>query len=129
MKFHHVGIATHDIDRAVETFRAIHPTCVEISDIIYDPKQDASLKLVQLEGGVHFEFISGAAVSGLLKRKIDIYHTCFETDRFDETIALFQSQKCVPLGKAKPAILFGGRRVIFFKTTHGIVELLEACIS
>lgn len=125
MKFHHVGVACARIDDAVAQFRVLHPDATDASEIVHDPLQNARLKLMRLPEGVHFEFISGGMVEGLVSKGMDLYHTCFETDDFGERVDAFRAGGALPLGPARPAILFGGRRVIFFKTRYGIVELLE----
>ncbi|MES0809974.1 VOC family protein [Roseibium sp. SCPC15] len=126
MKFHHVGIACEEIDAVVGQFKLLHPDAEDASDTVFDEEQNAFLKLVRLQDGTRFEFISGPMVSGLVKRRIELYHTCFETADFDNQIKAFLGHKALPLSKPKPAILFGGKRVIFFKTLYGIVELLES---
>jgi methylmalonyl-CoA/ethylmalonyl-CoA epimerase len=126
MKFHHLGIACADIEPVIEQFKLLHPNTMDVSDTVFDEEQNAFLKLIQLPDGTIFEFISGPMVSGLVKRRIELYHSCFETDDFDNQVNVFLSNRALPLSKPKPAILFGGKRVVFFKTLYGIVELLES---
>lgn len=126
MKFHHIGIACSDMEQAVSQFKTMHQGAREVSDVVFDPEQNAYLQLLEMPEGSHFEFVSGPAVASFLGRKIELYHTCFETPEFEDSIDHFIRQKAIPLGAAKPAILFNGRRVIFLKTLFGIVELLEA---
>lgn len=125
MRFHHVGVACSDIASVLEQFRHLHPNAQELSETIYDPEQNAYLKLFRLPDGVHIEFIAGPMVKSFVKRHIDLYHTCFETPDFETECDRFVRGKAIPLGPARPALLFGGRRVMFFKTSYGIVELLE----
>jgi methylmalonyl-CoA/ethylmalonyl-CoA epimerase len=124
--FHHVGIACKNIEPVRRQFLKHHEDAKLVSDVVFDPEQNAHLQLVQLSNGVHFEFISGPVVSRFVEHKIELYHTCFEADDFDEEIKRLLKTGAIPLGPPKPAILFGGRRVIFMKTTYGIVEYLES---
>lgn len=126
MKFHHVGVACRDISKAFEQFSKLHDNIEASTEIIHDPEQNADLMLVRLSDQVHYEFIQGPVVEGFLKRNIQLYHTCFSTVDFEGTVERFKSEKAFMLSAPKPAILFDNRRVAFFQTLYGIVELLEA---
>tara|TARA_Y100001960_G_C14762999_1_gene875182 strand:- start:460 stop:870 length:411 start_codon:yes stop_codon:yes gene_type:complete len=127
LKFHHVGVATKDINKSVEQFKQhFHESISFESEVVFDPEQNASLKIITLEDGSSTEFISGKMVEGLVKRKVDLYHVCYESSDFGNDTANLASNGAIPISKKKPAVLFGGRHVQFFMTGYGMVEVLES---
>ncbi|WP_373941890.1 VOC family protein [Vibrio chagasii] len=126
LKFHHTGIACRDIEKCVAQYRAHFGSSIfSESNTIFDPEQNANLKLITLSDGTSVEFISGEMVEGLIKKGRDIYHVCYESNAFEEDVNNFISNGAMPISAAKPAVLFHNRLVQFFMTSYGIVELLE----
>lgn len=126
MKFHHIGIACKDINKTVENFLTHHTNILNVSDVVFDSEQNAYLQIIELDDNTRYEFISGDMVKSLLDKNIDLYHTCFEVDNISLEVKRLSKEKAFPISKPKPAILFGGREVVFIKTMYGIVELLES---
>lgn len=125
MRFHHLGIACADLDAALAELRRIHPV-LTLGEVVHDPLQGASLRMLETADGLRLELVAGEAVAGLLRRGVSYYHVCFEVDDFDAESARLRATGAMPAGEAQPAVLFGGRRVRFFLTATGLVELLEA---
>ncbi|OLQ76081.1 hypothetical protein BIT28_18870 [Photobacterium proteolyticum] len=127
LKFHHVGIACKDIDKSASQYRKhFKESIFSESGNVYDPEQDATLKLFTLADGASVEFIAGKMVEGLVKKNRDLYHVCYESNNFDvDTQSLIQDG-AIPISKPKPAVLFDGRVVQFFMTSYGMVEILES---
>ena len=125
MKFHHVGIACHDIEASEKQLLGLFPNLISSSKPVYDKHQDATLQLFETSPGIYLELVSGKAVEAMLKKGIETYHTCFEVA--DITLALERAQRegAILISPPKPAILFDGRKVAFLKTFLGIIELLE----
>ena len=67
MKFHHIGIATEDINKAFD-FVKDNFNIVKYSDIIYDQKQKAYLQMIYTKD-VNIELVSGIVVDNLIKKK------------------------------------------------------------
>jgi methylmalonyl-CoA/ethylmalonyl-CoA epimerase len=124
MKFHHIGIACSDIERAIEDFGKFH-AIVAKSQIVYDPLQKSRLCMVTTDTGLDVEFIAGEKVAGLVKKGITYYHICYEVENLEQAIAHYLSRDAKMISEPKPAILFGGRRVAFLYLPYGFVELLE----
>ncbi len=124
MNFHHVGIACQDIKTTLE-FVKQHFEVKAISDMIFDPLQNADLCMVQMADGYQIELISGEVVKSFLKRNQYLYHTCYTVESIDESLKTMD-RECLVLGEAKEAVLFGGKRVVFLMTPIGLIELLEA---
>ena len=125
MIFHHIGIATKDIDETLVYIKNVYKNIDTISDIIYDKLQDASLCMVTLKDGINIELVSGNQVNGYIKKRISLYHTCWEVDDINKAIELQVDSGAFLVSEPKEAILFNNRRVAFVYSDIGLVELLE----
>ena len=70
MKFHHIGIATKNIEETLE-WVAEHFQIINISDKVYDENQDAYLQMIETTD-VNIELVSGNIVEKLIKKKYNI---------------------------------------------------------
>jgi methylmalonyl-CoA/ethylmalonyl-CoA epimerase len=125
MTFHHIGIATKDIDETLVYIKKVYKNIDTISEVIYDKLQDASLCMVTLKDGINIELVSGNQVNGYTKKRISLYHTCWEVDNINEAIKLQVDSGAFLVSEPKEAILFDNRRVAFVYSDIGLVELLE----
>ena len=121
MKFHHIGIATKNIEKTLEWVTE-HFQIINISDKVYDENQDAYVQMIETID-VNIELISGNIVENFIKKNITYYHVCFEVDNLQEAMTSFK--KSIVISKPAKAILFDNRKVAFLLTPIGIVELLE----
>jgi len=121
MKFHHIGIATKDIDKTLnwvkKTFKII-----SISKKIYDKNQNAYVQMIYTND-VNIELVSGEVVNNFIKKNITYYHICYEVENIEKAIKNFSNS--IVISPAKPAILFNNKNVAFLLTPIGIVELLQ----
>lgn len=121
MKFHHIGIATKDIDKTLKwvkkQFEVKH-----ISEKVYDKNQDAFLQMIKTTD-VNIELVSGTTVEKFVKKNITYYHICYEVSDIEQAIQSFENS--ILISKPTPAILFNGNKVAFLMTPIGIIELLE----
>ena len=124
MRFHHIGIATENIEEMIIHLNKILEIS-EISDMIFDPLQNANLCMLNLSGGVQIELISGEVVAGLIKKRNYLYHTCYSVDNIEESIKSLQDEGYLLISEPKKAILFEGERVAFLSGKLGIIEILE----
>lgn len=124
MKFHHIGIATENIDSLLEKIRKYF-NIKNITDIIYDELQDANLCMITLEDGTKLELISGNVVNNIVNKKRYLYHTCYSTDNLDKTIKDLLNDGAILVSDAKEAILFDKKRVAFLMWDLGLIELVE----
>lgn len=124
MKFQHLGIACHDIENALVFIRSTYQIA-NVSEIVYDPLQKASLCMVTIQDGTKIELISGDIVRNLLKKQIYLYHTCWQVEDIESAIHKFRQNGAVLISEPKPALLFNGKKVAFIASPLGIVELLE----
>lgn len=121
MTFHHIGIATKNIDEGYQYIKN-NFKIVEETEVIYDPKQDAYLKLIKTEDTT-IELVTGKIVDKLLKKGISYYHICYGVENIDRTLE--NMENVFVISEPKEAILFDYARVAFIMTPLGIIELLE----
>ena len=124
MKFHHIGIATEDIDKMISKLKEFFEI-KEISDIVYDKNQDANLCMITLEDGIKIELISGNVVSNIVKKRQYLYHTCYSVKDLDATIKTLVDDGALLVRESKEAILFNNKKVAFLMWNLGFIELLE----
>ncbi len=124
MTFHHIGIATNDIEQLKEKL-CNYLKIMEISETVYDKNQDAFLCMLTLENNVKMELISGHVVEGIIKKRQYLYHTCYSVKNINETITKLQEDGAFLVSPAKEAILFDNKKVAFLMWDLGLIELLE----
>ncbi len=123
MRFHHVGLACENIEKELESLRQIFED-IEFSEKVYDPMQNVELCMVNMNG-IRVELISGQPVENILKRKIKLYHICYEVDDFDLKVKKLQEEGALLISGVKDTTLFANKRVAFFLLNNGmIIELL-----
>ena len=79
MNFHHIGLAVSNIEEELKYYRSIG--AVEISPTYDDKIQNVKIVFFKL-GGIRYELVAplttGSPVDEFLKKRIRLYHTCFE---------------------------------------------------
>lgn len=124
LKFHHIGLATENISNSIEEMKQYF-NIIEISDVVYDEKQDANLCMLTIADGTKLELISGNQVAKLVKKRQFLYHICYETNDIEEQIKQFEQLGAMVISEPKEAILFNMKRVAFLMTNMGLIELVE----
>ena len=126
MKFHHIGIATENINDSLEYLKNILEID-QISEVVYDKNQDAKLCMVTLKDGTKLELVSGNVVEKIVKKRQFLYHTCYEVKDIDKEIEKLEKLDAFLISSPKEAILFNNKKVAFLMTNIGLMELLEEC--
>lgn len=125
MKFHHIGIATVDIEKTLNKIKKYFEV-VEVSEIVYDPKQEANLCMITLNDGIKIELINGKVVQNILKKRQYLYHTCYSVENIEKTIKkLTEEDEAFLVSEPKQAVLFNNKKVAFLMWDLGLIELLE----
>lgn len=124
MKFHHIGIATNDINNTLTKIKKFI-NIKDISDIVYDKNQEAYLCMITLDGGIKIELVSGKIVENFVKKRQYLYHTCYSTDNIETTIDEMISDGAYLVKDPIEAILFNNAKVAFLMCDLGLIELLE----
>ncbi len=130
LKFHHYGLALSKEDDALKLLKAMG---FSAGDKIFDPLQNVHVRLLTHSDKPTVEFImpgEGASpIEALIKKHNEMfYHSCYETADLDQTLADLEDLglRVMCIAERKPAILFGGRHVSFYKIFgFGIIEFLE----
>lgn len=128
MKQHHLGIACADIELARDNIEKLH-NVVDKTDVIFDPQQQVHVQLLTLADGTSLELVSGRVVLGLLQKKVNLYHICFEVDDIDVVMEHATQNGAALVSTPKPSALFEGRKVCFLMYPYGLVELLESRLT
>ena len=124
MKFHHIGIATDDIDKMLEKLKKFFEI-QNISETVYDSKQDANLCIITLADGTKIELISGGVVLNLVKKRQYLYHTCYSVSNLASAIEKLEADGAFLVREPREAILFSDKKVAFLSWDLGLIELLE----
>lgn len=128
MRFHHLGVAVANLQKARQTYMALLSVSGQSS--VTDPLQDADITMLYVENHPRLELIAprspASPVYAFLRRDVAAYHVCYEVEQLDETIRQWQANGCRILRAPMPAVLFDGRRVAFLLLpTRQVIELLE----
>ena len=129
MKIDHIGYAVKRIDRAMNSFEKL--------GFSFDPIIDDTDRNVKIAFGVKdgYRIELVAPLDRKLESPVDQYlsnapgtpyHICYESDDFDAEIEDLKNQGFKIVIDPKPAIAFGGKKVVFlFSLAVGLVELVE----
>ena len=124
MKLHHLGIATNNFDEAEDHIHKIYEVKSNVGPI-WDPNLNANLMLFNISNSYFIELVSGPAVENILKKRINLYHFCYEVNDFENSVNKYIESGSTLIIKPTPALLFENRLVAFLFTPLGIVELLS----
>jgi methylmalonyl-CoA/ethylmalonyl-CoA epimerase len=123
LPFHHIGIACADMEATAAFVRRAFEVASD-SGTVHDPIQNADLRLFNEGQPGAIELVSGPIVEKFV-RKMSYYHVCYTTPDIERTIADAKAIGAMSAGPVVPAVLFGGRRIVFMYTDIGLVEFLE----
>ena len=91
----------------------------------FDPLQRAHVRLFNEGTPGAIELVAGPMVEAIVKRSATYYHICYRTPDLERTMDEARACGAIPAGEPVPAVLFGGRRIVFMFTPLGLVEFLE----
>ena len=124
MNLHHLGIATSNLDEASDHIHKVYEV-KSYEGPIWDPNLNANLMLFNINNSYFIELVSGPAVENILKKRINLYHVCYEVEDLESTVNKYIKSGSSLIIKPTPALLFKSRLVTFLFTPLGIVELLS----
>jgi methylmalonyl-CoA/ethylmalonyl-CoA epimerase len=131
VKFHHLGLALRNDTEALVYLSHLGYTAGEK---LYDPQQNVYVRLCTAPLLPAIEIVTPGEgktpLDPILQRQPEaIYHTCYEVSDVAAYLENLEVGKirAFCLSPPKPAILFGGRMVSFYRVIgFGIIELLQA---
>ena len=129
MKIDHIGYAVKRIDRAITAFQKLG---YEFEPVIDDTDRNVKLAFGDKDG-YRIELVApldkkqGSPVDQYLSNAVGTpYHICYESDNLDSEIEELKAQGYKVVIEPKPAVAFGGRRVVFMMNIgFGLMEIVE----
>ena len=129
MKIDHIGYAVRRIDRAMEAFKELG---FDFDEIIDDSDRNVKLAFVEKDG-YRIELVcpldkeKASPVDQYISGMSGIpYHICYSSNDFDKDIEVLKSHGYKVIIEPKPAIAFGGNRVVFLMNISlGLMEIVE----
>ncbi len=131
MKLHHIGIVVRDLTVQGEAYARILGA-VPSSPVIHDPLQKVYLQFLSGGSGAVIELIAPDSEDSPVwrdsKRGGGLNHLCYETDDLDRQLEeSLRSPGAMVAREIRPAVAFGGRRVVFvYFEELGLIEFVES---
>jgi methylmalonyl-CoA/ethylmalonyl-CoA epimerase len=131
LTFHHFGLATRDAGQTAQTLERLG---YAVAEPVFDPLQNVNLIWCEHDVMPAIEVVYPADDAGgplepyLVDHAEMIYHLCYVADDLEKAAAKLQAAgiRLLPVSAAKPAILFGGKKVAFYMARGlGLIEILE----
>lgn len=128
MLFHHIGIATADIEKSIEAYSKLGYSCYQKTE---DPIQQVQLAFLKKENSPILELVAPTNQNSPINRILEkngtmSYHFCYEVEDIESTIVELRKSKFILTVKPVPAIAFGNRLVAFlYHKQTGLIELLQ----
>jgi methylmalonyl-CoA/ethylmalonyl-CoA epimerase len=129
-RFDHIGLVVRDLAAGADNLLATLPI-VQASQRFDDHKLGVSVQFFRDTGGQVFELIAPlgpkSPVATLAASKLGkIDQLCYRCETLSVAVDRLRKNRCVPLGRAVPALAFDGAKVQFFWTPNDFVlELIE----
>ena len=129
MKIDHIGYAVKRIDRAITSFENLGFVFEPVIDDV-----DRNVKLAFADkDGYRIELVSPldrkqeSPVDQYVRNSIGTpYHICYESDDLETEIEKLKAQGYKVIIEPRPAVAFGGRRVVFMMNSgFGLMEIVE----
>lgn len=128
MHFHHIGVATNDIEKSKKAYAFLG---YQLLFDIFDPNQKVNLCFLVKRDAPMIELVAPvdetSPVSSILKKNGTMpYHTCYEVENLDAILKSFKVNKYILVVKPIEAIAFDKRKIAFVYHPHaGLIEFLE----
>lgn len=130
MRFDHIGLFVPSLAWGRGKLSGLFPIS-GYSECFEDPLLQVRVQFAYDNTGICYELVAPFGdknpVDGVLKsRKNVLNHVAYRDGELDATAARLCAEGALALGPARPAVAFGGARVIFLYTSMNfIVELVE----
>ena len=130
MHFDHIGVFVSDIEHGRALLSALLPI-TRRSETFYDPLLQVAVQFLYDRSGICYELVAPNGpknpIETVLKtRKNVLNHVAYRVDDIEAKLSELRDAGCFPITEARPAVAFGGRRVVFLYTPlNFIIELVE----
>lgn len=128
LRFHHIGIACHDIEATKPFYVALGYVA---SETVEDPIQNIFICFLDKLGMPKLELLAPVDEQSPVNRTLAAsgvtpYHVCYEVEDLDATIKELKGQRFIRVSKPVPACAINNRRVCFlYNKDVGLIELVE----
>ena len=129
MNFHHIGIATHDIEETTKKFNLFGYQ--SSTDKFYDPIQNVYITFMEKLNAPRLELVApvdqdSPILNTLNKNGTTPYHFCYEVDDIVKEVETLKKMKFLMVSKILPAVAFNNRLICFlYSKESGLIELLN----
>ena len=130
MVFDHLGIFVADIAHGRDALTQLLGA-LQWSEVFDDPGIKVQVQFGTDPRGVCYELVApfgpGNPVDGALAAGVNILnHVAYRTADLDAEMKRLRRLGAIPTGRPRPAVAFGGRRVVFMITKlRFMIELIE----
>jgi methylmalonyl-CoA/ethylmalonyl-CoA epimerase len=127
-RFHHIGIATHDLDGALRAYGDIG---YEPGPPFFDTADAVKIVFLSKPGCPTVELISPTNESSpvakwILRRGAGVYHSCYEVLHLETAVAELRKLQWIPATNTRAAPAMDGKNIVFlFHPAVGLLELVE----
>jgi len=130
LKFHHIGIATKNFQKAIQTYKSLGYSVV--SESMEVPTQNVRVCFLEKQGHPLLELIEpsgdSSPIHNLLKKNgSGPYHLCYTTSDINETIKNLKILRFLIFSNPVESNAFNNNLIIFaYKDDIGFIEIVES---
>jgi methylmalonyl-CoA/ethylmalonyl-CoA epimerase len=129
LKFHHVGCAVRDIEKAVE-FYCGTLGCKRLTAPVPVPSQNVKVCFLQLGPGALLELVEGVEGASPVDQLIEKtgggpYHLCFQVADLDVAVKALRKRRCFPLTRFEQHVEGLSRFAFLLTPDRHLFELCE----
>lgn len=126
-EFHHIGVATNNLDRDTKAFSA--QGYVMVGEDFIDPVQGIKGRFLE-GGGPRLELVLPLAdegvLTGWLKQGTKFYHLAYEVDSMEQSLENLVGQGGKVVVNPVDAVAFEGRKIAFVMMRNmALIEYIE----
>lgn len=130
MRFDHIGLFVRELAFGRATLSELLPI-VSWTEPVDDPVIKVCIQFGTDASGLRYELVAPLGPGGPVDQALAtgnnlLNHVAYRVSDLDADLRRLRRRACVPTGAPKPAVAFGGRRVVFLLTPlRFILELVE----
>lgn len=127
-KFHHVGYAVKDIDKATRMYKEMG---FEIGETMIDPIQNTKNCFAHKDGFPLIEFVAPVDENSPINKTLEKsgntpYHCCYEVENMEQALEDLKPYRFIKLFNPVPAVAIDNHRICYlFNRDNGLIELVE----
>ncbi len=128
IKFHHIAVAVHDIEKSKQKYELFG---YNASDTIWDDIQKVNICFMYSKEMPTIELVASSDLNSpvrkiLNKNGVTPYHTCYSTSDFENDILTLSKSGFVKLSDSVKTIAINNKRIVFmYNNDLGLIELVE----